>query len=549
MRLPEEFCGRMRKLLGPEAEEFFQSYERGRNYRALRVNTLKGSAEEFDRKWPETLRRVPWTPEGRYFGENAAASARPGRHPYHAAGAFYIQEPSAMAPAELLARGESLEGLRVLDLCAAPGGKTTQLAGKMAGLGVLVSNEVIPERAKILSQNVERMGIRNAFVISEEVGRIAAAFPGWFDRVMVDAPCSGEGMFRKEEAALTEWSVDNIRRCAERQREILDAAAECVCRGGYLLYSTCTFAPEEDEGSAAEFLRAHPDFHVVPVRRTAGMSSGHPEWVPGAPEEIREAVRFWPHLADGEGHFMILLRRDGGGSAVPAEAGTSRASAKPGDCGRVPQDLRGRGRRRSAVPAEAGMGNTRRGRTAFRKPAVDLAEAERLFAGFAAEALALPEESWDLSRLFYRNDRLWLLPEEGDEVQRRFSAGGISHVLRRGLELGEIRNGRFAPAHALALALRPAEARKVRDYPADSAEIRAYLHGEAIREAAGGKTAADEKEYGGAAGSASGGKAAARDMAEKGWVLIAVDGYSCGFARLAGGVLKNHYPRGLRTKY
>ena len=508
MQLPEEFCARMRHFLGDEAEELFSAFDRER-FRALRMNPLKKTGNES--AWPETLRKVPWAEDGRYFAEDGQ-----GRHPYHAAGAYYIQEPSAMAPAELLAgagktlsgsenldrekktesAGEDspLAGLRVLDLCAAPGGKTTQLAGKMAGRGVLVSNEVMPDRAKILSQNVERMGIRNAFVVSAEVEKIAETFPGWFDRVMVDAPCSGEGMFRKEEAALSGWSMDNIFRCAERQDRILSAAAECVAPGGYLLYSTCTFAPEEDEGSAARFLAAHPEFHAVPVPKTGGMADGHPEWADGNPE-LLFAARFWPHRADGEGHFMILFRKDG-------ERRENR-DAEP-ERGRL--SAAGRKSRRTGGAKVAG----------------DAAEARKLWNQFCEEVLIEPEKFQDPDRLYFRKDRLWYLPEEGAEVLHRLSRGGITHVLRSGLELGDIARGRFVPAHAFAMAMRREEVKHAFDFPADSEEIRAYLHGESIRAETGDA---------------------------RGWAVVFTDGYSCGFAKASGGILKNHYPKGLRTKY
>ena len=204
-----------------------------------------------------------------------------------------------MAPAVLLA---PQPGEKILDLCAAPGGKTTQIAGKMAGKGLLVCNEIHPKRAKILSQNVERMGISNALVLNEAPAALAQRFPGFFDRILVDAPCSGEGMFRKEAAAVADWTEELVDMCARRQGEILDAAAKMLRPGGRLVYSTCTFAPQEDEEAVASFLARHPDF--APEKVDA------PWFTPGE----NGSFRLWPHKLLGEGHFAAVLRRmDGNG--------------------------------------------------------------------------------------------------------------------------------------------------------------------------------------------------------------------------------------------
>ena len=230
--LPEGFTDRMEKMLGEEYPAFLKSYEEGRAY-GLRVNLLKGSREEL---YGRLCRRfglvpVPWCQEGFYYGQED----RPGRHPFHQAGVYYIQEPSAMAVGSLL---DPQPGEAVLDLCAAPGGKTTHIAARMAGEGLLVSNEVHPARAKALSQNVERMGVKNVVVTNEEPERLAKIFPGFFDRVVVDAPCSGEGMFRKEGQAREEWSRGHVQLCAGRQRQILDCGAKMLKPGGRMVYST-----------------------------------------------------------------------------------------------------------------------------------------------------------------------------------------------------------------------------------------------------------------------------------------------------------------------
>lgn len=293
--LPEAFLKRMEAQLGPEYPAFLASLERPRAV-ALRLHPRKRPAKAL----PFLGDPVPWEPLGFYFDPQA----RPGLHPYHEAGVYYLQEASAMAPVALL---DPQPGERVLDLCAAPGGKATQIAGRMAGRGLLVANEIHPKRAAVLSRNVERMGVSNALVTNETPQKLAARLPGFFHRVLVDAPCSGEGMFRKEEAAVTDWSPETVAMCARRQREILDCAAALVAPGGRLVYSTCTFAPEEDEQIAEWFLETHPAFAPEPVKAPWFASSS-----PGT-------YRLWPHKLLGEGHFAaVFTRTDSGGSDAPA---------------------------------------------------------------------------------------------------------------------------------------------------------------------------------------------------------------------------------------
>ena len=283
--LPEAFLERMKCQLGDEYEEYLRSLERPRAV-ALRFNPLKGDAPSL----PFVGKQVPWEPAGYYY----APDARPGLHVYHEAGVYYLQEASAMAPVALL---DPKPGERVCDLCAAPGGKTTQIAGRMMGQGFLLCNEINPKRAKILSRNMERMAVANALVTNEHPAVLAERFAGFFDRVLVDAPCSGEGMFRKEEAAVTDWSPGTVEMCARRQGEILNSAAALVRPGGRLVYSTCTFAPEEDEGAVAAFLADHPEFAPEAVDA--------PWFVPGE----NGSFRMWPHKLLGEGHFAAVLRK------------------------------------------------------------------------------------------------------------------------------------------------------------------------------------------------------------------------------------------------
>ena len=286
--LPEAFLQRMRSQLGAEYEDFLASLERPRAV-ALRFNPLKGEQPQM----PFVEDPVPWEPQGYYYDPES----RPGLHVYHEAGVYYLQEASAMAPVALL---DPQPGEKICDLCAAPGGKTTQIAGRMGGEGFLLCNEINPKRAKILSRNIERMAVGNALVTNEHPDNLAKRFPGFFDRVLVDAPCSGEGMFRKEEAAVTDWSQETVEMCARRQAEILHSAAGMVRPGGRLVYSTCTFAPEEDEQAVANFLAEHPEFEPEAVNG---------EWfVPGE----NGSFRMWPHKLLGEGHFAAVLRKISG---------------------------------------------------------------------------------------------------------------------------------------------------------------------------------------------------------------------------------------------
>ena len=285
--LPEAFLKRMEHQLGEEYPAFLAALERPRAV-ALRYNPLKGAAPTMDFAGDP----VPWEPMGYYYDPQA----RPGLHPYHEAGVYYLQEASAMAPVSLL---DPQPGEWVCDLCAAPGGKTTQIAGRMAGEGFLLCNEINPKRARILSRNIERMGVGNALVTNEHPGKLADRFAGCFDKVLIDAPCSGEGMFRKEEAAVTDWSQETVEMCARRQQEILASGAMLVRLGGRLVYSTCTFAPEENEQAVAAFLESHPDFV---------MEKAEAPWFTPVGEG---AFRLLPHKLLGEGHFAAVLRREG----------------------------------------------------------------------------------------------------------------------------------------------------------------------------------------------------------------------------------------------
>ena len=427
--LPQAFLERMKTQLGDEYEDFLLSLERPRAV-ALRFNPLKGSAPRL----PFVGDPVPWEPNGFYYDP----VSRPGLHVYHEAGVYYLQEASAMAPVALL---DPQPGERICDLCAAPGGKTTQIAARMMGEGFLLCNEWSPKRAKILSQNMERMGVANALVTNEDTAVLAKRFAGAFDKVLIDAPCSGEGMFRKEEAAVTDWSLETVQMCARRQAEILHNGAQLVRPGGRLVYSTCTFAPEEDELAVAAFLDSHPDFEPEEIET--------PWFVPGE----NGSHRMWPHKLLGEGHFAAVLRKKGS-----AEAEYTALSGEK-------------------LPKE--------------------------WLSFAKElSIQLPP-----GKAVMFGETLYWTPEGTPQLQRL-------KVLRPGLELGIVKKGRFEPAHALALWLKSCT--NVQDYGAESTEMAKYIHGDVV------------------------------PSTIRGWCLVTADGYSIGWGKGDGTVLKNHYPKGLR---
>ncbi len=491
--LPEKFLERMQETLGEEYGAFLEALGQER-YQALRLNPLKLGAD--GRSAADVpgasahLTRVPWAEDGYYY----EADDRPGKHPYHAAGLYYIQEPSAMAPAELL---EVQPGQRVLDLCAAPGGKSTQMAAKLRGQGLLVCNEIHPARAKVLSENIERMGVCNACVTNEAPERLADFFPEYFDRILVDAPCSGEGMFRKNDAACEEWSPENVALCAQRQDGILDCAAKMLRPGGRLVYSTCTFSPEEDEGSVERFLERHEDFSLFPVdtgkfgpedplpggeKRKPGPEAEGGQAFHGSRGRLPGTLRLWPHRVKGEGHFAAALQKAGDlpeGCLRQAPNGTVRGLSE--------------------------------------KERKELSDFERfcqetLSGGISSEPSSLGRAvGMEGEAVYIRfGDNLYLVSADMPALR------GLK-VLRPGLQVGELKKNRFEPSHALALALRPEHAMHIWNMASEDERLQYYLRG--------GTFPAES---------------------EKGWYLICVDGFGIGWGKLAGGMMKNHYPKGLR---
>ncbi len=297
--LSQDYVNRMKSLLGDE----YPLYEKAVNdtpIKAFRVNTDKISLEDFSKINIFGNEKIPYVENGFYLEYDKV-----GNHPYHHAGMIYVQEPAAMAPAECV---EINPDWKILDMCAAPGGKSSQLKNKLGENGILVSNEIIPSRCKILTSNIERLGLKNTVTTCMDTARLAKTFPKTFDMIMVDAPCSGEGMFRKEQIAIDEWSPQNVLKCAERQAEILENAAKCLKDGGYIVYATCTFSLEENEMTIDRFLENHPEFEILEVNPNVAKHTADGINFDGCKcENIHFARRFYPHKAKGEGQFMALL--------------------------------------------------------------------------------------------------------------------------------------------------------------------------------------------------------------------------------------------------
>lgn len=406
----------MKAFLGDEWDDFLYSYDNNR-FQALRFNTLKVQSPEERMRILKTLKissdkKVSWANEAYYFDENV----RPGKHPYHEMGLYYIQEPSAMSAATLLA---PKPGMRVLDLCAAPGGKSTQLATYLGDSGLLVSNEINTQRSRILSQNIERMGIKNAIVTNEDSFVLTSHFPGFFNAIQVDAPCSGEGMFRKLPEAIEQWSMENVAICAARQKEILDNAAVMLKPGGTIVYSTCTFSKEENEDVIEYFLERHPDF------------------------TLEEMERFWPHKVDGEGHFVAKLVRRG---SVDTDLKADRKTKK---------NKNSKNRKNETKPALT-------------------KENMKLLSEFLDETISEDMAAWiKNSRLVMFGEQLYRLPDMEVDIK------GLK-VQRVGLHIGEFKKQRFEPSHSLALALKLNDAKNLVKLTCDNPQTIGFFNGQSV---------------------------------------------------------------------
>lgn len=408
MNLPDDFITKYQGLLGDDAPAFFASLTTDENTAGYRVNP--------QRQVPAKLTAAPDVPYAQwgYFG------GVKGRSLAHQSGTVYSQEPSAMFVG---ATAAPQPGERVLDLCAAPGGKTTHLASYLQGRGLLVTNEINRKRVRVLAENVERFGVPNALILNDSPDTLSPVFPDFFDKVLVDAPCSGEGMFRKDPAAMDYWSLDYVQDCATRQREILTEAVKMVKPGGQLIYSTCTFAPEEDEQMMAWLVQTFPEFSLVPVAKSGGVVDARPDWADGNPD-LAKAARLFPQLLRGEGHFVAKLQR-----TADAPAGKTKGHAQLGQ--KLSSDQR------------------------------------QLWQAFAQEVLGTVPAG-DLVTV---KDQLFLAPSDLPDLKR-------AHVFRPGLHLGTFKKNRFEPAYALALASDPQHT--AHTLAIDLDQWQQWVHGDAL---------------------------------------------------------------------
>lgn len=452
MNLPEKFCERMKNLLGDEYNDFLNSLDTQIN-RGVRINSLKVSDTDLVAKQLGFDDKVEWCKSG-YYAKDRSIS---GNHPYHAAGIIYFQEPSAMCVADGLPVHENS---KILDLCAAPGGKTTHIAARMNNTGLLVSNEIIKKRAAILSENVERMGLTNTIVTNESPSKLAEKFPLFFDCIIVDAPCSGEGMFRKEPQAVEEWSLEHTLSCAVRQKNILDDAYKMLKPGGYIMYSTCTFSFDENE-CIVRYMVEKYDMEICDIPCLSLLSAGVGDF-----PNIEKCRRIFPHLKKGEGHFTALLRKSDSDQEIRQKKIVKRQNHKPDSI---------------------------------------LDSAIKQYRDFEKKSINI---SLDGEFVLF-GDNLYLLPEKVDIEKIK--------VLRCGLHLGTVKRGRFEPSHALSHALGIENYINVVDFNIDDNDLKKYMHGDVIK----------------------------GDL--QGWCIISVNSYPIGWGKASGGVIKNHYPKALRT--
>ena len=452
MKLPQKFEARMREMLKDEYDDFLKAMKTSPLFAGIRINALKENAEGAVLKEFGELKKIPWCNGGFYADKNIIS----GNHPYHLAGLFYFQEPSAMSTVSALPIEKDDY---ILDLCAAPGGKATQAGALLGEDGLLVANEIVKSRANILSDNIERMGIKNAVVINETPQRLAEKYPHFFDKIIVDAPCSGEGMFRKEPQAIEEWSAEHTVSCGERQKNILGSAMKMLKGGGYLVYSTCTFAPEENEKIAAYMLENYNVELIAPYNLDM-LSEGKKEWS-ASKFDMSKTRRIFPHLNDGEGHFIALFH--------------------------------------SLDETE---------NTDIKKSKSKITDGEKLYREFEDKFLNVKLNGEFL--LFGEN--LYLKPEGIDIDIDKIK------VIRAGLHLGICRKGRFEPSHALCLALKKNDFKNSIDFDCGSDILKKYLMGETIQ------------------------------CDKNGWCAVTVNGYTIGWGKASGGVLKNHFPKYLRLK-
>ncbi len=456
LTLPNAFCARMQSLLREEYPQFLASYDEEMQ-RGLHVNTLKNTVSACLQATALPLRPILACADGFYLDCSETGT---GKLPLHHAGAFYLQEPAAMLP---VAAADIKRGDYVLDVCAAPGGKSTQLAARIGEEGLLVANEFVPSRAKILQSNIERLGVKNAVVTNTDAAHLAAWYVGAFDVVLVDAPCSGEGMFRKNSLAIEEWSEENVAMCASRSLEILENAETCLRNGGLLIYSTCTFSVEENEGLVARFLSAHENYEILPLANGVHEMTSRGIVIDGCREDTSRCGRCYPHITGGEGQFVCVLKKAGEAERQPIR-----------DTLKAPDKTEG--------------------------------AAIKVF----FDDVFLPACAPTVKKC---GTQLYAVPKHMAMNGACFSVG---------VHVGEVRRGRLVPHHQLFSAYGK-DMKRQWSFPSDDARVLRYLHGEEI---------ALHME----------------EMYANGFGCVLVDGVPLGGAKCVDGVLKNHYPKGLRVQ-
>ena len=430
-KLPQRFLDDMKELLMDEYDDFIKSYDEPKTT-GLRINTLKINKEELLNLNLYNLTPIPWADEGFYYDEEVD---RPGKSPLHESGAYYLQEPSAMSVVPHL---DIKEGDKVLDMCAAPGGKSTYILSKLNDTGLLVSNEINSTRIRALGENLERFGARNCIITNTDSNNLRKVFTGYFDKIVIDAPCSGQGMFRKDEVAIEDWSYAKVLECQSIQKDIIRDGYDMLKNGGVLVYSTCTFAKEENEDVINEFISEYENAKLI------------------------EMQRIWPHKVSGEGHFVAKIQK-----LENEDCNVKYIKIKNND-----------------------------------KEVKDYREFEKKFLNISVE-----------SRFDIRGENLYLLPEEHPDTKKL-------KVLRYGLHLGMLKKNRFEPSHALSHYLKMEDVKNVENFSIQDNKILDYLRGNTIET---GKS--------------------------RGWVLVCVEGIGLGWGKESNGILKNHYPKGLRINY
>lgn len=486
MMLPEKFLENMKELLREEYHDYIHCMGE-KSHVALRVNTIKITPEQFLEISPFALEEISWTAKGFYYD---AGKDNPARHPYYFAGLYYIQEPSAMIPASIL---PVEKGDRVLDLCAAPGGKATELAAKLDGTGLLVANDISVSRAMALAKNLQMAGVRNAVVTAETPEHLTEQLGTFFDKILIDAPCSGEGMFRRDSHMVKDWLEHGPGYYAKIQRQILEEAWAMLKPGGKMVYSTCTFSLLEDEGMIQWFLDSHTDMHICPVERKEGFLRGMPELVKGGCQELCHCVRIFPHRARGEGHFAVLLEKE--------DLDRTEDQTRP-------LQIDTEGRKNKTVKRLNAQ------RKKGRNTGKNQKDRQDLYTG-REEAKKFVEEIQGL---------------EGNLIQNRDSFSFVTDSMNKlsglrtifsGLLLGEQKKNRFEPGPQLALAIRKEDYSNVVDFSAQDIQVMKYLKGETV----------------------------VADSSQKGYILFCVDGFPLGWCKGNGqGTLKNKYYPGWRMQ-